>query len=222
MLGDGFIRAACSCVVATFLLADAAVALSDDAPATAVAADSPAPCKEAVVNPVSGYAECVRPPGAPVAPPPPRPQRIKLAVFDFELEDATPAATVLGQTSSDEAAMEKVSNEARNTLAASGRYFLVDVAASNAEPVRAKSMRNCQGCETRIASEAGADQALLGVVRRITQTDYYVVIRISDVETGRILDQQAANFAGGPDGWASGVRMLIRHQVLASTDEPPG
>src|SRR5579864_133057 len=26
-------------------------------------------CEEAVVNPISGYAECVRPPGAPVAPP---------------------------------------------------------------------------------------------------------------------------------------------------------
>jgi hypothetical protein len=30
-------------------------------------------CEEAVVNPVSGYAECVKPPGAPVDPPPPRP-----------------------------------------------------------------------------------------------------------------------------------------------------
>ena len=31
-------------------------------------------CQEALVNPVSGNAECVRPPGAPVDPPPPRPQ----------------------------------------------------------------------------------------------------------------------------------------------------
>jgi hypothetical protein len=38
------------------------------APATAAAV-----CEEAVVSPVSGYAECVRPRGAPVAPPPPRP-----------------------------------------------------------------------------------------------------------------------------------------------------
>ncbi len=31
-------------------------------------------CLEAVVSPVSGFAECVNPRGAPVAPPPPRPQ----------------------------------------------------------------------------------------------------------------------------------------------------
>jgi hypothetical protein len=30
-------------------------------------------CKEAVVSPVSGFAECVDPRGAPVAPPPKRP-----------------------------------------------------------------------------------------------------------------------------------------------------
>jgi hypothetical protein len=31
-------------------------------------------CEIAVVNPVSGYAECVKPRGVPVDPPPPRPQ----------------------------------------------------------------------------------------------------------------------------------------------------
>ncbi len=40
----------------------------DQAPGTA------AVCLEAVVSPVSGFAECVNPRGAPVAPPPPRPQ----------------------------------------------------------------------------------------------------------------------------------------------------
>ena len=35
---------------------------------------TPAVCLEAVVSPVSGFAECVNPRGAPVQPPPPRPQ----------------------------------------------------------------------------------------------------------------------------------------------------
>jgi hypothetical protein len=116
--------------------------------------------------------------------------------------------------------MEKVSSEARRMLAESGRYILIDATKADAEPVRAKSLRNCEGCEAGIALQAGADQALIGVVRRITQTDYYIVIQITDAQTGKVLDQQAANFAGGPDGWSSGVRMLIKHQVLAPTDEP--
>jgi hypothetical protein len=33
-------------------------------------------------------------------------------------------------------------------------------------------------------------------------------------------NRQEANFAGRPDGWASGVRMLIKHRVLVPADEP--
>lgn len=116
--------------------------------------------------------------------------------------------------------MEKVSGEARRMLLESGRYILIDVSKVDAEPVRAKSLRNCDGCEADIALRAGADQALIGVVRRITQTDYYVVVQITDAQTGKVLDQQAANFAGGPEGWATGVRMLLKHQVLVPVDEP--
>lgn len=177
-------------------------------------------CEEAVVNPISGYAECVRPAGAAVSPPPPRPAVVKLAVFDFELDDISPAASLLGQTTSDGAAMEKVSSEARRVLEKSGRFILVDVSQIDAEPVKTKSLRNCGGCESSFASHAGAEQALLGVVKRVTQTDYYVLVQISDAKTGKVLDQQDANFAGGPDGWASGVRMLLKHQVLSTADEP--
>jgi hypothetical protein len=193
-----------------------AIASPIDDPQTQAA--TPAVCEEAMVSPVSGHAECVRPLGAPVDAPPPRPSVIKLAVFDFELEDATPAAALLGQTTSTEAAMEKVSSEARRMLTESGRYILIDPNDADAQPARAKALRSCEGCEAGIALQNGADQALLGVVKRITQTDYYVVIQITDVHTGKVLDQQAANFAGGPDGWASGVRMLLKHQVLAPTD----
>jgi len=176
-------------------------------------------CKEAIVNPVSGHAECVRPLGAPVDPPPPRPAVVKLAVFDFELEDATPAAALLGQTTTNEAVMKNVSADARQMLAKSGRYLLVDVSDANAQPVSEKSLRNCDGCEAGIALDAGAEQALIGVIRRITQTDYYVQVQITDARTGKVLNQQSANFAGGPDGWSSGVRMLLKHQVLVFDNE---
>lgn len=158
--------------------------------------------------------------GAPVDPAPPRPSAVRLAVFDFELDDVSPAASLPGQTTGNAADMEKVSSEARRMLAESGRFILVDVSKADAEPVRAKSLRNCNGCEAGIALQAGADQALIGVVKRVTQTDYYVLIQISDAHSGKVLNQQEANFAGGPDGWASGVRMLIKHQVLVAAEEP--
>lgn len=154
--------------------------------------------------------------GADRAPP------IKLAVFDFELEDVSPAASFpgssTGSSTGSAAAMDKVSAEARRELARSGRYTLVDVSNVDAKPVTAKSLRNCDGCEAGIALQLGAEQSLIGVVIKATQTDYYVVVQIRDARTGKIIDRQEANFAGSEEGWASGVRMLIRHQVLASRD----
>ena len=209
---------ACWMLAGATLSGHSGMASSSDVPVTDHSTPS-ALCKEAIVNPVSGYAECVRPLGAPVDPPPPRPPVVNLAVFDFELEDATPAAALLGETTRSEPVMEKVSGEARRMLAESGRYNLIDVSKVDAKPVRDRALRTCEGCEAGIALEVGADQALVGIVRRITQTDYYVVVQISDARTGKVLNQQSANFAGGPDGWASGVRMLLKHQVLAFGDE---
>ncbi len=48
-------------------------AVADDPAPPAPATPPPPKCEEALVSPVSGYAVCVKPPGAPVDPPPPRP-----------------------------------------------------------------------------------------------------------------------------------------------------
>jgi hypothetical protein len=146
------------------------------------------------------------------------PPSVKIAVFDFELEDVSPASSYLGKTTSSATSMEKVSSEARKVLAQSGRYSLVDVSKVDAEPVTGRSLRHCDGCEAGIALQLGAEQSLVGVVTRVTQTDYYVQIQIRDARNGKLLDQQEANFAGSDEGWASGVRMLIKHQILVTRD----
>lgn len=146
------------------------------------------------------------------------PLPVRIAVFAFELEDLSPAAALPGKTSNAAATMEKVSAAARQELAESGRYAVIDGSNVAAKAVTEKSLRNCDGCEAGIAAQLGAQQALIGVVSKVTQTDYYVIIRIRDVQTGKILAQEEANFAGDEQGWASGVRMLIRHQILPMKD----
>jgi Protein of unknown function (DUF2380) len=144
---------------------------------------------------------------------------IKIAVFDFELEDLSAAAALLGQSTTSPSSLERVSQAARREMAKSGRYVVIDPSHQSAGLSNPKEIKDCDGCEALAASGLGADQSLIGVVRRVSQTDYYVLVRIRDAHTGRVLAQEAANFAGGEDGWASGVRMLIDHQVLPVTAE---
>jgi hypothetical protein len=141
---------------------------------------------------------------------------VKIAVFDFEFEDLTPAAAYTHQSTSGVSSMEKVSSAARCALAQSGRYTIVDTTKADAKSVIDKTLRNCDGCEAAIAQKLGAEESMIGVVRRATQTDYYIFVQIRDARTGKVLDEQGANFAGSEEGWPSGVRMLIKHQVLVT------
>ena len=112
--------------------------------------------------------------------------------------------------------MEKVTSAARRVIAQSERYSLVDVSKVDAQPATQKLLRNCSGCEAGIASQLGADESFLGIVRKASMTDYYVLIQISDSRTGKVITQEVANFAGGDDAWASGVVSLIKHRVFVA------
>jgi curli biogenesis system outer membrane secretion channel CsgG len=143
---------------------------------------------------------------------------VRIAVFKFELDDETPAAALQNRETSTAAAMDKVSAAARSELAQSGKYNVIDASGIDMNTVPNRALRDCEGCEAGMAAKLGAEQALIGVVKKATQTDYYVWIQIRDARTGKVLEQEAANFAGSEEGWGSGVRMLIRHQVLPAKD----
>jgi hypothetical protein len=89
--------------------------------------------------------------GAEKAPP------VKIAVFDFELEDVSAASSLPGEAAADSSRLKDVTSKARRVLAESGRYCLVDVSKAGAEPVTEKSLRNYKGCAAGIALQLGAD-----------------------------------------------------------------
>jgi hypothetical protein len=144
---------------------------------------------------------------------------VKIAVFEFELEDVSAAGSATpGDTASKATRMQAVTEEARHVLAQSGRYRLVDISGADAAAVKDKSLRNCDGCEAKIALQLGAQRSLIGVVTRVAQTEYYVSLRITNTATGKVVNQESAFFTGAEDAWASGAGMLIKHQVLINPD----
>src|ERR1700675_826226 len=72
---------------------------------------------------------------------------VKIAVFDFELEDVSAAgAAAMSDGAGDSMRMHAVTDEARRVLAQSGRYSIIDTNGLDAQPVKDKSLRNCDGC----------------------------------------------------------------------------
>jgi hypothetical protein len=140
---------------------------------------------------------------------------IKIAVFDFELEDYSAGGGIIGETPEDIAQLKRATDDARQLLAQSGRYSLVDVSHADAEPARAQSLRMCGGCEADIARKLGADQSFVGVVARSSRTEYAVGFQIRDTRDGSmVFKQQTELRMGTNDSWNRGVIRLMKNTLL--------
>jgi hypothetical protein len=53
--------------------------------------------------------------------------------------------------------------------------------------VKDHSLRHCDGCDTEIASKLGAQQSLVGLINKISMTEYAVTIQIRDTKTGHVI-----------------------------------
>ena len=130
---------------------------------------------------------------------------IKIAVFEFELEDFSAA----GQTKSvpETSYLAQATDEAEQQLRASGRYTVIDAVHSDISAAKGQGLRNCGGCEAPIALSLGADEALIGVVTKISMTEYTVRFRISNAQNGELISTYSTDLRMGADySWSRGVR----------------
>ncbi|KRR24069.1 hypothetical protein CQ14_15065 [Bradyrhizobium lablabi] len=140
---------------------------------------------------------------------------VKIAVFPFELEDFSAGAAYVPPDDIDREQLRLSTEEARRLIAASGRYQLIDVSAVNDEAAKAGKLRECDGCDARIAAGLGADQSMIGIVTRITRTEYAVTYRIRDARSGALVDVKQTDLRMGANvAWSRGARWLIERRLL--------
>lgn len=141
------------------------------------------------------------------------PAPVELAVFDFELEDMT-AASAGAFAASDASYLAEVTGGVREALGQSGRYRIVDV---RGEAGKTDALRDCGGCEASIARKLGADQSLIGVVRRVSRTEYTLGFQVRDARTGAVLARGDSGLRMGADySWKRGAVRLISDRLIDS------
>lgn len=148
------------------------------------------------------------------------PAPIKLAIFDFELEDFSAGTSSIGETPSDAAQLANVTSEVRQLFAQSGRYHPVDVGDAAAAAGKARMLRKCDGCDAAIALQLGAEQSFVGVVKRISRTEYTVRFQIRDAGTGAVVSNEDSGLRMGADySWSRGATRLIKDRLLERRDQ---
>jgi hypothetical protein len=142
---------------------------------------------------------------------------VGLAVFEFELEDTTAAALPVGVASADAAQLAELTAAVRELVAQSGRYRVIELGAIDADAVKAHTLRDCGGCEALIARRLGADQSLIGVVRRVSRTEYIIGFQVRDARTGAVIARGDSGLRMGADySWKRGAVRLISDRLLES------
>ena len=143
------------------------------------------------------------------------PSPVKMAVFPFELEDFSAAAGYVPPDDIDREQLRLSTEEARRLIAASGRFQLVDVSAVDDQAAKAGKLRDCDGCEARIAAGLNADQSMIGIVTRITRMEYAVAYKIRDARSGALVDVKQTDLRMGANvAWSRGARWLIENRLL--------
>ena len=150
------------------------------------------------------------------------PVPVKLALFPFELEDSSAAAGYVAPDDIDREQLRLSTEEARRLIAASGRYQLVDVSAVSDQAAKAGKLRDCDGCDARIAAGLDADQSMIGIVTRITRMEYAVTYKVRDARSGAIVAVAQTDLRMGANvAWSRGARWLIENRLLESQQGKP-
>jgi hypothetical protein len=144
------------------------------------------------------------------------PEPVKMAIFDFELDDRSAAGGMIGPDAVDAENLKKATDEARQRLAASGRYLIVHTSGAVGELTSAAGLQGCDGCEAALARKLGADQSMIGIFARVSRTEYTLQIAVRDTKTGAILSNAFSGLRMGANyAWPRAVASLIDNKILS-------
>lgn len=140
---------------------------------------------------------------------------VKIAVFDFVLDDKSAGGGIVAADAIDVENLKKSTAEARRLLSGSGRYTIVDAGSTADELKSAGGVLGCNGCEGPLARKLGADQSMVGIITRIARTEYAVQVLVRDAGTGKILSNDYTGLRLGANySWPRGVRWLMTRKIL--------
>src|SRR5262249_3566145 len=115
----------------------------------------------------------------------------------------------------DDENLRKATEEARQRLAASGRYAVVDTGPVSGELIAAGGIQRCNGCEAHLAERLGAGKAMSGIFPRVSRTEYTLQVVVRDARSGAILSNSFSGLRMGANyAWPRAVTSLIDNKIL--------
>jgi hypothetical protein len=139
----------------------------------------------------------------------------EIAVFPFVLDDFS-AGVAAGSAPIEASYLLQTTQAAKRELLRLGRYSVVEVGAGEIDVPAGRSLVDCGQCQAAAARKLGGDQALLGVVTKISMVEYTITVQVRDAGDGAIVASCFSGLRMGADySWTRGVRSLLANCLAA-------
>jgi hypothetical protein len=138
----------------------------------------------------------------------------RVAFFGVQFVDMSTEGAMNGIRADETARTDMASAYVAEDMTARG-FALVPM-----DPVadRLKAIANpadCNGCDTALARELGADYALTGEVRKISNLILSLELNLRDAESGKMLRAGTVDIRGNTDeSWLRGFSYLLRNLIF--------
>lgn len=141
-------------------------------------------------------------------------EKIRLAVFDLELNDASLEGEMGGARKDQTARITLISDALREALAAQHAVELVDTQPQSAEIEKSRPLLRCNGCGVKIARSLAADQLLMGEVYKVSNLIIDINLYVLDAKTGKATQFVSTSIRNNTDeSWLRGVRYLATKRL---------
>lgn len=144
---------------------------------------------------------------------------IRVAVFPFGLIDDSQEGEAFGARADETRRLELVTAALIDEIRADRRYEVVDLAPVAAEMEAKLPIHSCNGCEDRLARAAGARQAIVATVQKVSNLILNLNLYVRDVVAERTTEAMSVDIRGNTDeSWLRGVKYLAKNRLLAKDE----
>ncbi|MEQ8916774.1 MAG: DUF3280 domain-containing protein [Silicimonas sp.] len=143
----------------------------------------------------------------------------KVAFFGLTLLDESLQSQMQGEDPAQIARIAMLEEIVRDRFLAEG-YELLDITPVQADLDRIVNPAKCYGCDTRMATDLGADFSLVGEVQKVSNLILAMNLQLRDAATGDLVRGGVVDIRSNTDeSWQRGMRYILKNRIFREEEK---
>ncbi|WP_299740792.1 DUF3280 domain-containing protein [uncultured Roseobacter sp.] len=138
----------------------------------------------------------------------------RVAFFGMTMLDTSLQTSTLGQDPAELDRLAMLEAMVTDRFTQEG-YVLVDIEPARKEINRVVNLAKCYGCDTRIATQLGADYSLVGEVQKVSDLILAINLQLRAADSGEMVKGGVVDIRGNTDeSWQRGMRYILKNRFF--------